>query len=41
VRSQVRGEKMGWRGKKHETEHEGSISVVPCELVVGGDVGRW
>ena len=38
---QVQGRMMGWGAKNHETKHDGSISGVPCELVAGGDRGRW
>jgi hypothetical protein len=41
VPSQVQGGMMGWGAKNHETERDGSISGVPCELVARGDRGRW
>ena len=34
-----RGNRLG--GKNHETERNGSISAVPCKLVIEGDGGRW
>jgi hypothetical protein len=31
----------GAGGQNHKTEHNGSISGVPCETAVEGDGGRW
>jgi hypothetical protein len=32
---------MGLGAKNHKTEHNGSVSGVPCETAVEGNGGRW